>query len=479
MNKFTNFIKIAITYFVGNVLSKLLAFLLIPLYTSCISTDNYGIYDMAVSIISLIVPIVFFQIWDGMFRFVYDYKEKKDKYCTLNNGLIVSFVGIALYEVIFIITGLFIEIPNSIFINIYGITIAMQYIFGTMARTLKENKLYMYTGVINSLVNLSMNVTLILFMNYRETSVLYTSVILGNLIQCIIIGAKLNILKNFRKKDISREIIVKMIKFSIPIAISTISYWLLAGYSKVIVSQKLGYDMNGIFAIANKLASMIVIVVSVFQMSWHETSFEVAKDENKREFYERGLNVFFVILMLTAIIIIPITKILFPYLVKENYSGANVIIPLVYIYSAINSFAGFSSSQFLAEKNSKVTLYTTMTAALLNVILSYVLTVRYGLIGTSIALLISFTVNAALRMILLKKLYNIKLNKKNLLVLSAVLLISTIIYYMANVLITVIFIIVLLIIVMVIFREQIKRLLLILLKKQGGADEENSNYNIS
>ena len=346
MNKVTKLIKTAFIYFIGNVSSKLLAFLLIPLYTSYISTNDYGIYDIITSIMSLCVPIVFFQIWDGMFRFIYDYKRVQDKYRIVTNGLLVCIFSIILYQLLFLITIFFVNIPYFYLVNIYGITIAFQYIFGTIARTFKENKLYMVSGVINTFINLSINLLLILIFKQNNIGTLLISVIIGNFIQCLIISIKLKIFKNIHKEYISHELIKKMIKFSLPIAISTISYWLLSGYTKVAISKNLGYSSNGVFAIATKLASTIVLVVSVLQMAWHEISFESADKEDRRAFYEKGLNAFMILLAISSFVIIVITKLFFNILVKGEYVGAKEVLPIVIIYTAINAFSGFSSSQF-------------------------------------------------------------------------------------------------------------------------------------
>ena len=50
----------------------------------------------------MIVPIAFFQIWDGIFRFVYDYKSKEDKYGVVSNGLVITLMGMILYIFVYI-----------------------------------------------------------------------------------------------------------------------------------------------------------------------------------------------------------------------------------------------------------------------------------------------------------------------------------------------------------------------------------------
>ena len=74
MNKIKRFFETAGIYFAGNILSKLVAFFLLPLYTTRIEPAQYGNYDLVISLINLVAPIAFFQIWDAMFRFAFEVK---------------------------------------------------------------------------------------------------------------------------------------------------------------------------------------------------------------------------------------------------------------------------------------------------------------------------------------------------------------------------------------------------------------------
>ena len=454
MEKSIKFLKNAGIYFFGNVLTKILAFLLIPLYTNLIDSSNYGYYDLVVSILTLIIPIVFFQIWDGMFRFIYDYKDVKKKYSIITNGLIVSFVSIFIYLFGILIVYQFVEIRNPILVFLYGITLAFQYIYGTVSRTFEKNKLYAMSGILNTFVNLILNVILILIFKL-DIEALYISVIAGNFVQIFLIERNIKPLKNFKVKDISKTLINKMVKFSMPIAITTISFWLLTGYSKVLISHKLGMSENGIFAIGMRFASALTMIVSVLQMSWHEFSFSIIEDENKKKYYSKGIELFFKSILAGIILVIPATKIVFPYFVANEYYNAIYIMPIIYLYTAMNAFSGFVSTQFLAEKDSKTTLYSTIVAALLNVILSNMLIEKYELLGITLALLISFSVNMLIRMFLLNRKFNIKLLKKDIFYALILIIICTIIYYTSNIIGNILMLIVSIIISFIILQDEI------------------------
>ena len=97
MDRIKNFIKNAGIYLIGSVFSKLIAFILLPLYTNCLMPDVMGEYDYAVTLMSFAAPVCFFQIWDAMFRFSFDYADENLKRKVVNNAFFVSFLGIFLY----------------------------------------------------------------------------------------------------------------------------------------------------------------------------------------------------------------------------------------------------------------------------------------------------------------------------------------------------------------------------------------------
>ena len=116
--KIKQFFKTLLVFFTGNVMSKLIALFLLPLYTSQLLPEQMGNYDIVMSIINLVAPIAFLQIWDGMFRFAFDYKENDSKYKIVNNSIIVSFAGIIAYLLIFSSISLFFQIDYFVYVLI-------------------------------------------------------------------------------------------------------------------------------------------------------------------------------------------------------------------------------------------------------------------------------------------------------------------------------------------------------------------------
>lgn len=62
-------------YGIGIFASKLLVFFMVPVYTRTFSVADYGYYDVIISNVQMIASISFIEIWSGIIRFMFDYKD--------------------------------------------------------------------------------------------------------------------------------------------------------------------------------------------------------------------------------------------------------------------------------------------------------------------------------------------------------------------------------------------------------------------
>ena len=66
-------------YFLGTVGTKLISFLLLPLYTAYIIPSQYGQYDVNINYALLFASICFLDIWTGIMKFMFEKKEKEQQ----------------------------------------------------------------------------------------------------------------------------------------------------------------------------------------------------------------------------------------------------------------------------------------------------------------------------------------------------------------------------------------------------------------
>ena len=455
-NKIKQFVKTALTYLTGNVLSKLVAFFLLPLYTSKLLPAEYGTYDLVISLVNLVAPIAFFQIWDGMFRFAFDYKQDKDKYSIISNSCIAYLFGIIIYITIFFAINLYYKFDYFGLIICYGFLFALQYMYTYAARVFLKNKLFSISGIINTFISACLNIILITKFNSGVES-LYISSSCGCLIQIIIIELNLKIIKNFKLKSININLIKKMLKFSLPLCVATISYWLLSGFTKVIITQKLGADENGIYAVANRFASTVTIVVNVFQYAWNEMAYLMSSDNKRKEKYNLCLDIILKCTLISSGIIFLGVKIIFPYFIDIKYAAATKIVPIIILGVSFNSLAGFIGTFFMTEKQTKYILQSTMIGAIVNIILSFILIKKLKLLGATIALSISFLILLLSRLLLLKKQLKISISPSAIYPTTIIIFSSIVYYYNKNTIIDILTIIISLLTLAIMIIKKIKK----------------------
>lgn len=471
MSKVKRFIKTALVYLAGNVLSKMVAFFLLPLYTSHIIPEQYGRYDLVLSLINLIAPIAFFQIWDGMFRYSFDYKENKEKYIIINNAMCISAAGVIFYFAMFSCVNLYFGFEYFGYATVYGLMFAIQYLYTYAARIFLKNSLFVFSGTINTLVTAVINIILIVNFQWDVKS-LYVAPAIGCFIQIFIIECNLHLVSNFRLKDMCKDTVKKMVEFSVPLCVATISYWLLSGFTKVIITGMLGAYENGLYAVANRFGSMITILVTVFQYAWNEIAYLMANDDNRISSYNLCVDILLKTITVGSVAVCLFIKLIFPYFIAEQYYESIYIMPAVIIGVAMNSMAGMLGTLFMTEKKTKFILTSTLVSAMINIVVGLFMTKTIGLQGSVISLAVAFTVLMLLRLIQLRRRFKLIIDKKNVLLVFPMIL-GIVIYYMSeNTILIVVSILVLVALWCIVNKKYIQTIFIELIKKRN-ANENN------
>lgn len=427
MNKFERFFKTSGIFFLGNVFTKLISFFLLPLYTNVLNPAAFGEYNLVVSYTNLIIPLVFFQIWDSIFRFSFDYDNIKDRYMIINNGFFVMVIGTIVYSILFFLVIINFTINNIILIYFYSLMVGMQYFMGVVARSFNSNKVFVMSGVINSIITILLNIIMIVFLDIGIQT-LYFSSIIGTFIQIFIINYKVKFIENLNFKMVNYKKIHEMIKFSLPLSVSTVAQWLLTGFTQVFIGFQMGTYYNGIFSVGNKFSSIIILFVGVFQFAWNEMAYMLANDENKDNYYNKATTEAFKLIIIGCSIFILVIKLIFPYFIDAEYNTALNIIPLLIIGTAFNSYSSFLGTIFLAEKNSNKLFFSTLLSSIVNIVGLVYLVPIFGLFGAALSLCVAFITGAISRIYILRTTSNICLKTKTYFVLTY-LIYSVIVFY--------------------------------------------------
>lgn len=74
----------------SNFATKLLSFFLVPLYTSVLSTDEYGTYDLFYTTSYLLIPILSINMVESAIRFCLDNSKDKKEVISISTKIILE-----------------------------------------------------------------------------------------------------------------------------------------------------------------------------------------------------------------------------------------------------------------------------------------------------------------------------------------------------------------------------------------------------
>ena len=153
MGKYKNLLVNVGIFGLSAVATKLMAFILMPLYTLYLSTEEYGIMDMATIMVTTLFPVLTLLISEGMLRFTLDDKSKAAFYIT--ETMLVMLASCVLLAILLPVF----DLPIFGGLGRYKIWFLLSYaalcfpsVMGTVARAMDQMKLIAYASILSALI---------------------------------------------------------------------------------------------------------------------------------------------------------------------------------------------------------------------------------------------------------------------------------------------------------------------------------------
>ena len=422
-------VKNTIIYMVGNIGSKILQMLILPLITAVLLTEEYGYYDLVITTISLVQPVITLQLIEAMFRYLFSgtVEEKNRTTSTVIACLVVGAVVLAVAMVGINIVTDAIQFPLLIYLN-YISCIAFTFM-QKIARCEQKNIQVAVSGVINTIVMLAVQAITLLSFQFRTDGMLLANCV-SYLAAALYLNYYLHVEKKFSTKCIDFTHAKELLKYSLPLVPNSICWWFVAACDKYVISFFLSVASNGIYSIASKFSQLLTLVTSVFQMAWQESSIIESDSDTRNKFYSNTFNAYMRLLLGGYIVLLPVIRVIMPYLVAESYQIGYLYNPLLLIGAVFSAFSQFYGSAYLAFKKTGGAFSTTVIAAVINCCVAIALIKPLGLFGPALGTACAFLVQWLVRMHQMKEYFKVTIDKKALFILLSISLVYTAVYYL-------------------------------------------------
>lgn len=422
--------KNTIVILIGTICTKFLTFLLLPLYTGILNTDEYGTFDLITTLVSLLFPIITFQIEQAVFRELIDCRyDDSGKKNIISSSFFCVLLQCLLCICIFIIISFFITNKYKFYLLLFILTSIFSSLILQISRGIGNNKLFAKGSFVNSVVTVIFNVIFLVLLKLRVEGLLLGQ-ILGQIVCILYLFYKLNLNKYISRKNVQISSIKKMWKYSIPLIPNAVSWWIFGSSDKVIVSAILGLSMNGLLAAATKIASVYTILYNVFDRSWMESISLHINDNDIEEYFNRMFNEILKIFISLLILIISSMPFVYNVLINNKFIEGYKLVPILLIAALFNVIQGLIASIYAAKKNTKSIAKTSLVAAVVNIIIHLGLIKFIGVYAAVVSTLGSYFIISIYRFFDIRKNYlKIKIDKKMLFTSMIILMTVVFVYY--------------------------------------------------
>lgn len=391
---------------IGGFGSKILLFLLLPLYTNVLSDSEYGIADLVFTIGQLVLPFVSLTIYNGLIRFGLDKKESKEN--VILCSMIVFLLGSLLAVAIFPLLTLYKPIENyAFYIPIYVIASFASTNCLSYLKVKNKNKTFALLSICQAALLVLCNLLFLLVIRLKVEGYLLSTIISTGVIAIVAFFCS-GMVKDLRIAHLDSKLFKNIIIFSLPFILNDISWWFIHSSDKIMIEWMISSAALGLYTAASKIPSLINVFASIFSQAWGISSIKEYDRENDTSFYSNVFNYFSLCIFGLCIAIIAIVKVFMKFYVGQEFFDSWRFVPLLLLSATFSSVSAFAGSMFGAMKKSKTIMYTTIIAGVANIALNYIFIRLVGVWGAVIGTVSSYALIALIRMVVVYR--NIKID---------------------------------------------------------------------
>ncbi len=415
---------------VGKVCTKFLSFFLLPFYTAVLSTEDYGIVDVFNTYVSLLLPVIVFQIEDALFRFLVDVRyEEEEKRKVVSTVMIFCIFQSGIFLLVFSVIQCFVHIQYghylmlNVFVSIFSGGLLQ------LARGLGDNFAYAFGSFLTAFIAILMNIGLVLILNMGADGLFITAFV-SNLLGAMYIVVKEKVYRLVRIRWFDKEYLTRMLGYSLPLVPNYLSWWIIGASDKTIVKWFLGVSQNGILSVSQKFSTAYTSFYSIFNLTWTESASVHRTDEDSESFYSQIIEMAFCVLSCACMGIIAVVPLAFPYMIHEKFGESYYQIPIYMLSSLLYSVIGIYSVVYIAYKRTDQIAKTSAIAAVINLVVNVGLIRYIGLYASSISSAAAYGIMLLIRYFDIQKIVRIRTRISVLVSVILLMIVDFVSYYL-------------------------------------------------
>ncbi len=414
---------------IGNFSSKVLSFLIVPVYTAVLTTQEYGVVDTISTTISLLYPFFTLLIAEAVLRFALDDQAHQEQIFSIGFWITILgfFVMLLFSPVYFLFDGLK---GYYIYFLLYYFTTTMQMALTYFIRGIERVRLFALNGFLVTFVYLILNIVFLLVIKIGIHGY-FLALILSNFFGIFFIWGVAKIHRYLiPPKKLDRALMKRMLHYSVPMIPNSISWWISNSADKYIIIFFHGYAMAGVYATSQKIPSLFAMIGTIFMNAWQISAVEDFGSEESRQFFSDIYRKYSSLNIVVVSAFICGTQLLSWILFSNDYYEGWIYTPVLLFSFLFHALAGFLGTIYTSAKETKFLFGSAVAAALANIVLNFLLIPQLGAMGAAWATLLSYFVMWAIRLFDSRRFIRLDINLKKDVVSYVLILLQMGLLYM-------------------------------------------------
>jgi O-antigen/teichoic acid export membrane protein len=383
-------------YGVGGLVSRILATLLLPLYTHYLPPGSYGRVEIVTAATAVLAILLQLGISSAFFRFYFDAKEDAERLVVIRTSfwftMAMSTLGLVLGVVFAAPIGHWLGLghdPSLVRAGAVGLWAQTNYQQLTALFRVEERSVqYAIASVANVLITVA---AMVLFVAYFHWGAV--GLVVGNFTGTLIVYA---VLLGYRYEQLGAQfdtrLFRKMQQFGMPLVPSALALWTINFVDREFVSWYKGNAEVGVYSAAVKIASLITFVMVAFRTAWPAFAYSIEDDREAKRTYSFVLTYLLALTSWAALALGALAPWWVRLLTDPRYQRAEKGVALLAFAGAV--YAGYVVLAIGSGRARKTQWNWAVTGvgAAVNVGLNFWLVPRWGMVGAAVSTVVAYVV---------------------------------------------------------------------------------------
>jgi O-antigen/teichoic acid export membrane protein len=382
-------------YGLGGLVSRILAVLLLPLYTRYLSPSDYGKVETLIALSTVIGIVLRMGIHSAFFRFYFDSPDPQARrvvlrtsfWFTMGMATLGLVVGLALAGAISSLLFGSADDSELVMAAFVGLWAGMNYEQVTSLFRVEERSVAFVSASLTNIF-LTIGATLLLVVALDKGPI---GVIVGNFTGTLLVYA---VLLAYRREQLGlqfdRGLLRRMNHFGIPLVPTALFLWVTNFSDRLFLVKLADTEEVGLYSVGVRIASALVLLLTAFRLAWPAFAYSIEDDGEARRTY--GYVLTYLVLLTTWVA--TALALLSPWIVEwiaapAFESSSRVVGPLAFSTVAFAAYIVVAIGVGRA-KRTQFNWVVTGAAAAVNIGLNLILIPPYGMMGAAIATIAAY-----------------------------------------------------------------------------------------